>query len=169
MIPCEQINRDAGIGELCNFSKQPGIPFWYSSFIFKPKIKQVAHQVQFSGIVFYLIHPLDDTLFTLHAFLFIRSAQMKIGSEVYIFSVGSLRISHYLYWFTKIFSFILMLDAEINSLSYSLLTPSLISSTTVGSINVLVSPKLAVSPSAILRRILRIILPERVLGNPLTN
>src|SRR3546814_18095678 len=39
-------------------------------------------------------------------------------------------------------------------------------STTDGSASVVVSPKLLVSPSAIFRRIRRMILPERVLGRP---
>src|SRR5215469_9784126 len=43
------------------------------------------------------------------------------------------------------------------------------SSTTVGSARVEVSPRLAVSPSAILRRMRRMILPERVLGRPGAN
>ncbi|MEN9960189.1 MAG: hypothetical protein RL045_440 [Bacteroidota bacterium] len=47
--------------------------------------------------------------------------------------------------------------------------PEIIESTTPGSNNVDVSPKLAVSPSATLRRMRRMILPERVLGNPVTN
>ena len=45
---------------------------------------------------------------------------------------------------------------------------SIISSTTAGSNRVEVSPKLSVCPSAIFRSILRIILPERVLGKPET-
>ena len=45
----------------------------------------------------------------------------------------------------------------------------IMSSTTVGSNNVEVSPKLDVSPSATFLRILRIIFPDLVLGNPLTN
>ena len=40
------------------------------------------------------------------------------------------------------------------------------SSTTAGSARVVVSPRLAISPSATLRRIRRMILPERVLGRP---
>ncbi len=47
--------------------------------------------------------------------------------------------------------------------------PCIISATTVGSSKVEVSPKLEVSPSAILRKMRRIILPERVLGKPRTN
>src|SRR3546814_8258080 len=39
-------------------------------------------------------------------------------------------------------------------------------STTDGSASVVVSPRLLVSPSAIFRRIRRMILPERVLGRP---
>ena len=46
---------------------------------------------------------------------------------------------------------------------------STISSTTNGSNNVDVSPKFETSPSAILRKIRRIILPERVFGKPDTN
>ena len=46
---------------------------------------------------------------------------------------------------------------------------STISSTTNGSSNVEVSPKLVISPSAILRKIRRMILPERVFGKPETN
>lgn len=47
--------------------------------------------------------------------------------------------------------------------------PLIIESTTPGSNNVDVSPKLVVSPSATLRKIRRMILPERVLGRPVTN
>ncbi len=39
-------------------------------------------------------------------------------------------------------------------------------STTLGSVRVLVSPSSEVSPEAILRRMRRMILPERVLGKP---
>ena len=46
---------------------------------------------------------------------------------------------------------------------------SMMSSTTEGSNNVVVSPKLEVSPSATFLKILRIIFPDLVLGNPLTN
>ena len=45
----------------------------------------------------------------------------------------------------------------------------MIVSTTSGFSKVLISPKLEVSLLAILRRIRRIILPERVLGNPDVN
>ena len=47
--------------------------------------------------------------------------------------------------------------------------PLIIESTTPGSNNVDVSPKLPNSPSATLRRMRRMILPERVLGKPETN
>src|SRR5690606_392396 len=47
--------------------------------------------------------------------------------------------------------------------------PALICSTTDGSRSVDTSPRFEVSPSAILRRIRRMIFPERVLGNPATN
>lgn len=47
--------------------------------------------------------------------------------------------------------------------------PILISSTMAGSSSVEISPRLVVSPSATLRKILRMILPDRVFGNPLTN
>src|SRR5579862_5755602 len=43
------------------------------------------------------------------------------------------------------------------------------SSTTLGSASVVVSPRFDVSPSAILRRMRRMILPERVLGRPGAN
>ena len=46
---------------------------------------------------------------------------------------------------------------------------SIISSTTEGSNRVEVSPKLVLSPSAIFRRILRMIFPDLVLGRPETN
>lgn len=45
----------------------------------------------------------------------------------------------------------------------------LISSTISGLTNVVISPKSDCSPSAILRRMRRIIFPERVFGNPVTN
>jgi len=47
--------------------------------------------------------------------------------------------------------------------------PEIIASTTPGSNNVEVSPKLPNSPSATFRKMRRMILPERVLGNPVTN
>ena len=47
--------------------------------------------------------------------------------------------------------------------------PFLISSTISGFKSVEVSPKLEKSPSAIFRKMRRIILPERVLGKPETN
>lgn len=47
--------------------------------------------------------------------------------------------------------------------------PCLISSTISGFKSVVVSPKLEKSPSAIFRKMRRIIFPERVLGNPFTN
>lgn len=49
------------------------------------------------------------------------------------------------------------------------IAPLLISSTTFGSSSVVVSPRFDVSPSATLRKILRIIFPDRVFGRPLTN
>ncbi len=49
---------------------------------------------------------------------------------------------------------------------FYLTAPALISSTTEGSSSVEVSPRASVSPSATLRKILRMILPERVLGSP---
>ncbi len=51
--------------------------------------------------------------------------------------------------------------------SYSLLF--FISSTTAGSSNVVVSPRFSVSPSAIFLKILRMIFPLLVFGNPVTN
>ena len=60
------------------------------------------------------------------------------------------------------------LQTKLNNLkNYSF--PSLISSTISGFSNVDVSPKLEKSPSAIFLNILRMILPLRVFGNPLTN
>ena len=53
--------------------------------------------------------------------------------------------------------------------SYPSIRSFLISSTISGFNKVDVSPKLEKSPSAIFRKILRIILPDLVLGNPLTN
>jgi hypothetical protein len=50
----------------------------------------------------------------------------------------------------------------------STLAPRIISSTTPGSSKVDVSPRLVASPSPILRRIRRMILPERVFGRPAT-
>src|SRR3982750_3085298 len=47
--------------------------------------------------------------------------------------------------------------------------PFLISSTTPGSSKVLISPRFSVSPSAILRRMRRMIFPLLVLGRPFTN
>lgn len=47
--------------------------------------------------------------------------------------------------------------------------PSFISSTISGFNNVEISPKAVKSPSAIFRKIRRIIFPERVFGNPDTN
>jgi hypothetical protein len=41
--------------------------------------------------------------------------------------------------------------------------------TTLGSKRVEVSPKFSVSPDAIFRKMRRMILPERVLGKPLTS
>ena len=52
---------------------------------------------------------------------------------------------------------------------YAYIAPRIMSSAIVGSSSVEVSPRLAVSPSAILRKMRRIILPERVLGKPRTN
>ena len=46
--------------------------------------------------------------------------------------------------------------------------PSITDLTTLGSSKVEMSPKLVVSPDAILRKIRRMIFPERVLGNPRT-
>lgn len=57
--------------------------------------------------------------------------------------------------------------SQIGGLFYK--APAIISSTTDGSSNVDVSPKLPISPSATFLRILRIILPERVFGKPVTN
>ena len=51
--------------------------------------------------------------------------------------------------------------------NYSL--PFLISSTTPGSSNVVVSPRFLVSPSAIFLNILRMIFPLLVFGSPVTN
>jgi hypothetical protein len=49
------------------------------------------------------------------------------------------------------------------------MAPFTMSSTTEGSRSVEVSPMLFISPSAILRKIRRIILPDLVLGKPATN
>src|SRR3546814_16531115 len=57
----------------------------------------------------------------------------------------------------------------LNAYPLNFSAPSLISSTTAGSSSVVISPTLDVSPSAILRRIRRMILPDRGFGRPLTN
>src|SRR5665213_507732 len=52
MIACKKMNRRTTIGYLCYLAKQAYKAFWSSVFIFKPIIKQIAHQINFGSIVF---------------------------------------------------------------------------------------------------------------------
>lgn len=60
-------------------------------------------------------------------------------------------------------------SVQLQIIVYFYIFPSRISSTISGFKSVEISPKLAKSPSAIFRRIRLMILPERVLGSPVTN
>ncbi|MEY3646981.1 MAG: hypothetical protein RL127_1689 [Bacteroidota bacterium] len=70
-------------------------------------------------------------------------------------------------YFLPLTSYFLILTSYFLPLPYC--APAIIESTTLGSNRVDVSPKLPNSPSATLRKIRRIIFPERVLGKPVTN
>jgi hypothetical protein len=73
-------------------------------------------------------------------------------------------------YFTEIDSVFLAAEFSCTSrIYYTYNAPATISSTTLGSSRVEVSPSLSASPSATFRKIRLMIFPERVLGNPVTN
>ena len=85
MVATEKVDRDAGINNFGELSKQTGIALWDNSSILEPKIEKVAHEKNFFGIGFYLIQPADKTLLTYKAAFPVGDAKMKIGGEVYFF------------------------------------------------------------------------------------
>src|SRR5690606_2067663 len=72
----------ARIGEVGQLAQKPDVAFGNHRGVFKPKIKYVAHQVQFGGIILDFVEPGDDTSLSLRRGGTRMRRRMEIGSEV---------------------------------------------------------------------------------------
>src|SRR5574337_1457309 len=86
VIAGKKINGHSAISQLSQFTLQTDKPFRNCLFVFKPKIKNIAQQIDRVGIVFNPVEPGCYSFFTMQTGLIIGSAQMKIGCEIYFFS-----------------------------------------------------------------------------------
>lgn len=50
MIPCEEIDRDAGIAEVGKFAEKANVSFGDRLVVLKPKVEQVADEINAVGI-----------------------------------------------------------------------------------------------------------------------
>lgn len=88
MVAGEVMEFDAAVREFGKFSLEADEAFGDSVFVFKPEIKDIAQDENFSGIGFNVIEPTDNFLFAFQAGGAVGHTKVKIGDEVNFFSVA---------------------------------------------------------------------------------
>src|SRR5690606_23277589 len=83
---------NAHIGQLGQLAQEARISFRYDILIFEPDIKEVTHQEDRMRRLPDLIQPFADKAFSFDTGFVIRQAQVKVGSEIDIFSLGYVHI-----------------------------------------------------------------------------
>ena len=84
VISGKKMNFNTAVSQLSQLTQEPNEPFGYHRFILKPEIENIAHQVNFRGIMANKVEPLYKELFTFQARSMIGNSQMKVGGKVYL-------------------------------------------------------------------------------------
>ena len=82
VVSGEQMDVHPLVGQLGQLAQTSGESARNGSFVFVPKIKQVAHHVERIGIFLYLVEPVNELFFAHPAGCLVRCPEVQIGNEV---------------------------------------------------------------------------------------
>ncbi len=86
MVADEVVDFDPHIGQFAEFAQQTAVSFGNGLVIFKPEVKDIAHQIQFGSGWFDGLEPAHKMFFAEEARRRVGCAKVQIRCEVYFFT-----------------------------------------------------------------------------------
>lgn len=88
MVPGKVVDHNALVVQFCEFAQDAHIAFGHSLAVFKPKVEDIAQQIEFLGIGRDQVEPLHKMFFPRQARRVVGRTEVEVGSEICFVAQG---------------------------------------------------------------------------------